>query len=246
MRWIACFVVVLVGFFEVWPGASAMTRLPGPLGLAASVVMAFVVTGVSIGAVFLTDATFSAGWRLRIVIAILSGFAALVTLGVVANSLLLFMGSVFIETCFPYPLVAVPIVFWGNPWKGGANGLGRPRKVQAVTVSLITVALTVYGGLVFFHEYAPMNIVYRSQFQTGTEAIKRIDRYRQEYGRVPESLKELGFSKVDPDDLFYQKCGDHEYTICFELGFDDEMTYNQASRSWERRIIPCGGAENQK
>ncbi|MGA9768378.1 MAG: hypothetical protein WBV94_05010 [Blastocatellia bacterium] len=63
--------------------------------------------------------------------------------------------------------------------------------------------------------------------------MNRVELFRKDHGRLPDSLAEIGL----PDDMvtqpFYNKRGDSSYEVYYTFGFDDSLVYHSDLKKWE-------------
>ncbi len=65
------------------------------------------------------------------------------------------------------------------------------------------VTLGALGYLLFFGR--PVRLYYRQEFRTGNQVVSRIERFKVEHRRLPDTLAEAGIKDPDSLDVYYQK-----------------------------------------
>ena len=80
------------------------------------------------------------------------------------------------------------------------------------------------------------SFMYRAEFKKGEEAIARIENFRKEKGRLPESLAEVGIKADESGPIYYQKESDTKYAIWFTIGPGpgNSMVYESDTKKWKR------------
>jgi hypothetical protein len=94
-------------------------------------------------------------------------------------------------------------------------------------------------GYAYFSVFGPDEFVWRDRIREGEELATRVETFRQEHHRLPESLEETGLRNPDSLRLYYSKCNDSQYFIWFGSSLGESMTYNSVTRKWEPYNHPC-------
>ena len=69
------------------------------------------------------------------------------------------------------------------------------------------------------------------EFRTGNEIISRVEAFHKNYGRLPETLEDVGFN--DPDlNVFYEKVSEDEYRVWFGTTLGQSQTYDSHTKAW--------------
>jgi hypothetical protein len=101
---------------------------------------------------------------------------------------------------------------------------------------LVVIGLCGYG---YMSVFGPDEFVWRDEIREGQELVVKVETFRQENHRLPESLEEVGIRDPDSLRLNYEKCNDSEYLLSFGTTLGESMTYNPIKRKWEPDNDPC-------
>jgi len=69
----------------------------------------------------------------------------------------------------------------------------------------------------------------------GEEIVVKVEKFNQVYGKLPESLDEIGIqvkSLSDPPVYYGKESNDH-YTVWYGLSLGESMTYDSQTKRWE-------------
>jgi hypothetical protein len=83
-------------------------------------------------------------------------------------------------------------------------------------------------------------VIYRNQYAIGNQIILRVELFRTERGRLPESLDELDLREIgvrDPLSLnvYYNKLDEDRYVVSFPLVFalGESIAYDSKYGKWQ-------------
>lgn len=62
--------------------------------------------------------------------------------------------------------------------------------------------------------------------------IEKVEAYRQETGKLPEKVTEVGIDDNQDHLSFYIKKGENEYEIWYGLGLGTSKIYNSKTKKW--------------
>jgi hypothetical protein len=68
--------------------------------------------------------------------------------------------------------------------------------------------------------------------ELGEDIVKRIERFRQDNKRLPDSLSELGVKEKLEGPVYYKKSDEHHYTVWYGTSVGESMTYNSDTGRW--------------
>jgi hypothetical protein len=70
--------------------------------------------------------------------------------------------------------------------------------------------------------------------ERGNNIVVRIERFRTDFGRLPNSLEEIGLKEeVSADALYYQKRDTSIYILSFGTALGESMIYYSDGKTWE-------------
>ena len=67
----------------------------------------------------------------------------------------------------------------------------------------------------------------------GEELVAKIENFREEKGRLPNSLKELGIEEKEEGPLHYAKRGESAYVVWFGTTVGESVAYDSRSKKWQ-------------
>ncbi|MRI63205.1 hypothetical protein EDM00_04245 [Ornithobacterium rhinotracheale] len=67
----------------------------------------------------------------------------------------------------------------------------------------------------------------------GEELINKIEIFRSEHNRLPNSVNELGLVEPMNEGPYYEKKDSLSYIIYFNIGFDNTKTYSSKTKKWQ-------------
>lgn len=67
----------------------------------------------------------------------------------------------------------------------------------------------------------------------GAALIEKIEAYKKNYGELPESVSDLNLSPEMDEGPYYEKVDSLNYTVYFNVGFDNALTYYSGSKHWK-------------
>jgi len=104
-----------------------------------------------------------------------------------------------------------------------------------VAVSII-VALT---AVLYFLKIGPDEIVWVREIDKGNTVVRKIEEFRQQHGRLPNSMNEVGVDPLTSNQYFYQACDNRRYLVWFGTTLGESMTYDSEVRSWDSLNLTC-------
>lgn len=91
-------------------------------------------------------------------------------------------------------------------------------------IALMFVLVILFSSCRFF---------WRENFNLGNEAIAKIENFKKDNGRLPESLAEIGIKETEGGPIFYHKKSPSRYLVWFTTGFDDGYFYDSETKEWK-------------
>jgi hypothetical protein len=102
-------------------------------------------------------------------------------------------------------------------------------KNKGKIISGVIVFLVLAASLIFYFRYAE-NKEYEKQ---GIELITKIEAYRQQNNRLPNTVADLGIVEQMGEGPYYEKKDSLNYVVFFNIGFDNTKTYYSETREWK-------------
>lgn len=65
--------------------------------------------------------------------------------------------------------------------------------------------------------------------------IEKVEAYKQEKGKLPENLTEIGIDENEDQLSFYVKKGEDEYEIWYGLELGTSKVYNSKTKTWKEK-----------
>lgn len=101
----------------------------------------------------------------------------------------------------------------------------RPVIVILFLMMLLGITLGRFLGI-------PLWLFHWREFRTGNEIVSRVEVFRKQNQRLPETLEEIGFRDAALN-VFYRKVSDDEYRVWFGLSVGEEESFNSQTKEWE-------------
>lgn len=102
----------------------------------------------------------------------------------------------------------------------------KENKKVIFTFTIILVILTI----MFFLLRSKENASYKN---LGEELISKIEAFRTDYNRLPNSIDELGLVEPMSEGPYYEKKDSLNYIVYFNIGFDNAITYFSETKKWK-------------
>ncbi|MGG5577256.1 hypothetical protein ACPDHL_07945 [Myroides sp. C15-4] len=103
-------------------------------------------------------------------------------------------------------------------------------KVIYKKVFLFFALKLVIVTLVIFWFRNKENDSYKNQ---GEELVNKIEIFRSEHNRVPNTVEELGLVEPMNEGPYYEKKDSLSYIVYFNIGFDNTKTYSSETKKWK-------------
>lgn len=72
-----------------------------------------------------------------------------------------------------------------------------------------------------------------ARMKMGEEVIAKVEAFKKDKGRLPESSKEMGIVETEAGPVFYQKKSHSRYIVSFSIGFDETYSYDSDTKEWQ-------------
>jgi hypothetical protein len=73
---------------------------------------------------------------------------------------------------------------------------------------------------------------YGEKLKQGNETVAKVEKFRNEKGRLPNSLSEIGTLETENGPIYYRKESDTKYIIWFGKELGESATYDSATKKW--------------
>lgn len=67
----------------------------------------------------------------------------------------------------------------------------------------------------------------------GNKAVAKIEKFRSEKGRLPDSLSEIGIVETESGPIYYQKKSESKYILWFGKELGESATYDSETKQWK-------------
>ncbi len=67
----------------------------------------------------------------------------------------------------------------------------------------------------------------------GNEIVSKIESFRKDKGRLPDSLSAVGIEEKEEGPIYYEKRGEARYLLWFGTELGESVTYDSESKKWE-------------
>ena len=67
----------------------------------------------------------------------------------------------------------------------------------------------------------------------GNEAVVKIEKFRNEKGRLPDSLSETGIAETESGPIYYRKESESKYILWFGKGLGESVVYDSETKQWK-------------
>lgn len=103
------------------------------------------------------------------------------------------------------------------------------KNKREIIIYVVIVFLVLVSSLVFYFRYAE-NKKYEKQ---GIELIAKIEEYRQQNNKLPNTVADLGIVEPMGEGPYYEKKDSLNYVVFFNIGFDNTKTYYSETKEWK-------------
>ena len=69
--------------------------------------------------------------------------------------------------------------------------------------------------------------------EQGSEIAARVEKFRTENGRMPNSLSEIGIIEKESGPIYYKKESDTKYILWFGKELGESVTYDSDTKQWK-------------
>ena len=93
----------------------------------------------------------------------------------------------------------------------------------------ISVILLIVVAVVFYLR-STENQSYKER---GNQLIEKVETYKEQHGKLPETVADLDVEPEMGEGPYYEKIDDSKYTVYFNIGFDNTLTYYSDTGEWK-------------
>ncbi|MCB1024644.1 MAG: hypothetical protein KDB79_09655 [Acidobacteria bacterium] len=72
-----------------------------------------------------------------------------------------------------------------------------------------------------------------AKFDKGKEVVAKVENFRNEKGRFPNSLDEIGIDETESGPVYYKKTDDSKYIVWFGKELGESMIYDSDTKEWK-------------
>lgn len=73
----------------------------------------------------------------------------------------------------------------------------------------------------------------KDKLKVGNEVAVKVERFRNEKGRLPNSLNEIGIEETESGPIFYERENDTKYILWFGTELGESKTYDSDTKQWK-------------
>ncbi len=100
---------------------------------------------------------------------------------------------------------------------------------KSIGVLVVLSVLVLVLSVIFYSKHSE-EVKYETE---GAELVRRIEKYRRQWSRLPHSVSELGLVEESDEGPYYEKKDSVNYVVYFNIGFDDTKIYFSQTGEWE-------------
>lgn len=67
----------------------------------------------------------------------------------------------------------------------------------------------------------------------GNEVVTKVENFRNEKGRLPSSLAEIGIAEAESEPIYYEKKSESKYVLWFGKELGESVTYDSDTKQWK-------------
>ena len=94
----------------------------------------------------------------------------------------------------------------------------------------LKVILTVLSAAFFVSSLA---CSYSEKLAKGNEVIAKIESFRKEKGRLPNSLSEIRIEETESGSIYYRKESESKYILWFGKELGESVAYDSDTKQWK-------------
>jgi hypothetical protein len=99
--------------------------------------------------------------------------------------------------------------------------------MKKLIIGISVVIIIVLG--VFFY----LNVLENQEYkEKGGLLIEKVEKYKSQYGYLPETVKDLKIESEMGEGPYYEKVDSLKYIVYFSIGFDNTLMYYSDTEIW--------------
>ena len=92
---------------------------------------------------------------------------------------------------------------------------------------IITILLALISGSL------SCNLKEKNKIKTGNEIVNKIENFKKDKGKLPETLSETGIEEKEEGPIYYRKQHETKYILWFGTTLGESVTYNSDTKEWK-------------
>ena len=72
----------------------------------------------------------------------------------------------------------------------------------------------------------------KARIREGNEIVTKIESFRRDKGRLPDTLSEIGIKEKEEGSFYYEKKSEVKYVLWFGTTLGESVTYDSETRKW--------------
>lgn len=103
------------------------------------------------------------------------------------------------------------------------------KSMKIILISLISITCLFSVWFFYLKDTRGNKLI-----KKGNVVVEKVEKYRQNNGKLPKSLEDIGIKEEDGvDAIFYDIQSENNYTISFVMSIDYNKTYYSDTKQWE-------------
>jgi hypothetical protein len=74
----------------------------------------------------------------------------------------------------------------------------------------------------------------QSKKDEGNKIVTKIELFKEENGRLPSSLSELGTKETEEGPIYYEKKGNSNYILWYGAELGESVTFDSSTNKWSK------------
>ncbi len=77
------------------------------------------------------------------------------------------------------------------------------------------------------------NLREKNKIKMGNEIVNEIENFKENKGKLPETLSEIGIKEKEEGPIYYKKQNETKYILWFGTTLGESVTYNSDTKEWK-------------